>query len=82
MARLVIFLLTGFATILLASSFENCYDRNYFICGDTCSYDNKICYCGEKSYAMGNDNDLVCITNSDCMLDLDGMHTSQQGALF
>ena len=73
MARLVIFLLTGFATILLASSFENCYGHNSYICGDTCSYGGKICYCGDKSYEMGPDNDFVCISNSDCMLNLDGM---------
>ena len=67
MTRLVIFLLIGFATIALTSSFKNCSENNLIICGDTCATYGWICDCGEKSYRMGQG--FVCISNSDCMLE-------------
>ena len=73
MTRLVINLLTGFATISLASSFKNCYDHNIYLCGDTCSAYGKTCDCGEKWYEMNYVSEFVCISNSDCILDYDGM---------
>ena len=71
MTKLVISLLTGFATILFASSFKNCSGDNIIVCRDTCSTYIKICDCGEKSYVMGYE--FVCISTLDCMLDSDSM---------
>ena len=74
MIRLVITVLTGFATISMTSTFDNCSESNYVLCGNTCTSFDKICYCGDKSFIVPGhiNDDFVCVSDSDCILESDG----------
>ena len=75
MIRLVITLFVVVVTTCsVAYAPANCTQDSPYICGNTCTYYGKTCYCGGESFELYDGGDSVCISSSDCMFDSDGMH--------